>query len=103
MSQRLARIVHHKRVVHVGACHLCHPNSVQSQVRFRAVLELDEILKFRNGNAQQKGYRVAPSEMRDAMCAALWRTVCDGDVGERAEIEARMQEGKEKRASELAL
>ena len=59
--------------------------------------------KFRNGNAQQKGYRVAPSEMRDAMCAALWRTVCDGDVGERAEIEARMQEGKEKRASELAL
>ena len=43
------------------------------------------------------------SEMRDAMCAALWRTVCDGDVGERAEIEARMREGKEKRASELAL
>ena len=37
------------------------------------------------------------------MCAALWRTVCDGDVGERAEIEARMREGKEKRASELAL
>ena len=43
------------------------------------------------------------SGMRDAMCAALWRTVCDGDVGERAEIEARMREGKEKRASELAL
>ena len=55
----------------------------------------------RNGAAQQKGYRVAPSEMRDAMCDALWRKVCDGEVGDRAEIETRMREGKEARDSEL--
>ena len=56
---------------------------------------------YRNRAAQQKGYRTAPSEMRNAMCEELWRRVCDGEVGDRAEIETRMREGRESRESEF--
>ena len=44
---------------------------------------------------------MAPSKMRDAMCKELWRRVCDGEMGDLEEIETRMREGKEARASEF--
>ena len=50
---------------------------------------------FRNGVAQQKRYRVAPSEMRNHMCESLWQQVCDGpnrdDVLERMAVRRHEQ------------
>ena len=45
---------------------------------------------FRNGAAQQKSYRVAPSVLRDEMCASMWKLVCDGPEGTRDAVEAQM-------------
>jgi hypothetical protein len=53
---------------------------------------------FRNGVAQQRQYRVAPSRLRDALCASLWQNVCDGP--DKATITARMVDAQRARSEE---
>ena len=47
---------------------------------------------FRNGVAQQRSYRVAPSDLRDQICADAWQLVCAEGVEHRREIEQRMRD-----------
>ena len=52
---------------------------------------------FRNGFAQQKAYRCAPSELRDKLCAQAWAHVCGQGEEHRCEIEQRMRDAHDAR------
>jgi hypothetical protein len=54
--------------------------------------------QYRNGVAQQRRYRIVPSQMRDELCTSLWADVCDGP--DRETIVTQMMEAQRNRAVE---
>ena len=47
---------------------------------------------YRNGAAQQKSYRVAPSKLRDALCERAWEIVCGQGDDHRLVVENSMRD-----------
>ena len=56
---------------------------------------------FRNGFAQQKTYRCAPSELRDKLCAEAWAMVCEQGEEHRREVAQRMTDACDARDAEI--
>ena len=56
--------------------------------------------KNRNGAAQQKSYREAPSVLRDEICSKLWEAVCANEK-DRIRIEKDMIDARDKRSAEV--
>jgi hypothetical protein len=58
---------------------------------------------FRNGAAQQKSYRVAPSKLRDELCDRAWEVVCAQGDEHRLGVEKSMDDVCDARRVQMTL